>query len=466
MPKEWSAPIAAAGLPNIKANHFSAREFSSAYEVLKPRSANGHLKDPIAELLPEGYLISPELNEVYELRLAKLESTILTKAQVVERGAYFLGVDGKPTNHFRICTGGSVELPKDTGARLQSFLAAHRFKSSYATHGLFPYRGKFHPQMIKAIINVMGVKPGDVVLDPMAGSGTTAIEASLMGIDSVTVDASPFCVFMTQAKLLALSEDVSRLEGIIKNPKEIRRFFTELSSEQGKQKIRDREYKPRNLSRGCLDIIVLAYLDAKGFSERSSRNSHEGFFTEVLTKYVLTIRKFQKAWRGAELSLGKGQTFVGDARNLPTDNESIDGVVFSPPYSFAIDYAENDLSHLEYLGVDIPALRDQLVGLRGKGDKARALQYFEDMDAVLSETARVLRPKKYCALIVGSNSNQLAKALELDPSSEEARYGLETRLVEVAERHGLYLELPIRRLIVGMANTMREEHILFLRKGD
>jgi hypothetical protein len=39
-------------------------------------------------------------------------------------------------------------------------------------------------------------------------------------------------------------------------------------------------------------------------------------------------------------------------------------------------------------------------------------------------------------------------------------------LVDIAEDNGLFLELAIRRLIVGMANTMREEHILFLRKGS
>ena len=36
------------------------------------------------------------------------------------------------------------------------------------THGLFPYRGKFHPQLIRALLNILKVKKGDVVLDPMA----------------------------------------------------------------------------------------------------------------------------------------------------------------------------------------------------------------------------------------------------------------------------------------------------------
>src|SRR2546425_1055642 len=59
--------------------------------------------------------------------------------------------------------------------------------------------------MIKALINVMGLRPGDTVLDPMMGSGTVLIEAKLMGIKSVGTDVSPFCRFMTRAKLDGLT---------------------------------------------------------------------------------------------------------------------------------------------------------------------------------------------------------------------------------------------------------------------
>ena len=37
---------------------------------------------------------------------------------------------------------------------------------------LFPYRGKFHPQLIRALLNILQIKPGQTVLDPMAGSST------------------------------------------------------------------------------------------------------------------------------------------------------------------------------------------------------------------------------------------------------------------------------------------------------
>ena len=61
------------------------------------------------------------------------------------------------------------------------------FSVGYSTHGLFPYPGKFHPQMIKTILNIIGLKRGDVVLDPMVGSGTTPVEAASIGITSIAV---------------------------------------------------------------------------------------------------------------------------------------------------------------------------------------------------------------------------------------------------------------------------------------
>ena len=65
---------------------------------------------------------------------------------------------------------------------------------------IYPYRGKYHPQMVRALLNIVGAKPGSRILDPYLGSGTTALEASLLGIDCVGVDISPLCVLLTRVK--------------------------------------------------------------------------------------------------------------------------------------------------------------------------------------------------------------------------------------------------------------------------
>ena len=169
-----------------------------------------------ASLFPDGHKLIPGLREVYELHLAWLEAQTLTGPQLVAQAAYFWSINGRPTHHFLTCVGETLRLPDYSSARLKSFFATNSFRTGYATHGLFPYRGKFHPQMVRGILNAIGVGPGHTVLDPMMGSGTVLIEASLIGA-SIGIDISPFCVFMTETKASGLTMSLSRAEDALNN---------------------------------------------------------------------------------------------------------------------------------------------------------------------------------------------------------------------------------------------------------
>lgn len=135
-------------------------------------------------LFPADYQLLPNLGDFYELELAFYESQILSSKELLGNGAYFARVGNSFTRHFLMCTGSPLKLPIHSSSRLKSFFEKNIFRTGYASHGLFPYRGKFHPQMIKGLLNIMGLKPGDMVLDPLMGSGTALVEASLMGIHS------------------------------------------------------------------------------------------------------------------------------------------------------------------------------------------------------------------------------------------------------------------------------------------
>ena len=422
------------------------------------------LKDPMAALFPPEYIPSTQMNEIYELKLAMLEAGRLSPEEILDRGGYFLAVKGEPTNHFRICTGQPLKVPKGGSLRLQSFLATHQFKSSYATHGLFPYRGKFHPQMVKGILNIMGLQPGETVLDPMMGSGTTLVEAKLMGIHSVGIDVNPFCVFMTKSKVDGFIAQIDELEGVLQDKPVLNKIFQEWNSTSGNGKGDIEERRLPHLSAENSNLALLAFLDSQGYSRRSQRKSHLEFFEDVLRKYVFAIRKFQSAMSSGTFRIGESKVLEGDARSLEMPDESIDGVLFSPPYSFAVDYLDNDKSQLEFMGYDIEDLRGRMVGLRGVRRLDQVETYFEDMTTVLKEVCRVLRGGKFMVVVIGSNANQLSEALDVAPHSREARFGLELRLADIAGSLGMIMELAVRRLIVGMANTMREEHILFFRK--
>jgi len=435
-------------------------------------------------LFPSHLELLPQVNQVYELELAFLESHLLTDDEIIRNGAYFAQVGDTLTRHFLMCSGEPVRLPKHSSSRLRLFFKANQFKTGYATHGLFPYRGKFHPQMVKGLLNVMGLKPGETVLDPMMGSGTALIEARLMGIRSVGIDASPFCRFMTQAKLDAMTVPLAPARAAMEDWPVVYQYFQTRGAQPTNQSAakggdpqrtlmpllepgsRSGQSRQAQLPEGChakevRDFLLLAYLDGAGYSQRSSRKAPREQFRAILERYLFVAEKIQQVLAGIEADLAEATALEGDARHLPLDDSSIDGILFSPPYSFAIDYLENDSFHLDFMGVDVPGLREKMIGLRGRTLRQKFDLYRRDMDQVLSECARVLRPGRICAVIVGTNSNQLSSILGVAPSTVG---GIDEMMVGLASPYGLQLVRKLTRQITGMANTMRDEHILLLQR--
>jgi hypothetical protein len=134
-------------------------------------------KSFIDELFGNRYELLPQVSQRYEIDLAYGETQSLNDEELVKRSAYLHKVDGRITHHYQICQHRPVQVDPDLKHR-QNFFDANAYGVGYATHGLFPYRGKFHPQMIKGIMNIIGLKPGDVVLDPMAGCGSKVFESN------------------------------------------------------------------------------------------------------------------------------------------------------------------------------------------------------------------------------------------------------------------------------------------------
>ncbi len=425
---------------------------------LRQRLFHGHL-----ELLPQ-------MNEIYELELAFAESQLLDDKALVNRGAYFAAVSDLPTNHFRLCAGEGLHLPDGTARKRRQFFARNQFRTGYATHGLFPYRGKFHPQMVKGILNVMGLHPGETVLDPMMGSGTTLVEATLMGIDSVGFDVSPFCQFMAAAKLDGFEAPLDPLDKAVRESESLFRFFGGIAAGKvplGRAAERHRPIQqpsalaPQWYESRVWSLLLLAYLDSVGFAERSSRQAPNIQFRGILERYAAVTRKLQEGRAALELAVGRAKAEQGDARSLPLPNSSIDGVLFSPPYSFAVDYVENDAPHLRMLGANLDGLRERIVGLRGRTLRQKFDTYVEDMKLVLTECARVLRPQRCCAIVIGTNSNQLGKLFGKDADQVD---GLDEVMIRLAEAVGMPFVRRFERRIVGLANTMRDEDILLFRK--
>src|SRR5262249_40173889 len=67
------------------------------------------------------------------------------------------------------------------------------------THNLYRYPARFSPYFVRAAIERF-TKPGDLVLDPFVGGGTTLVEASALGRQAVGIDVNSLALFISKAK--------------------------------------------------------------------------------------------------------------------------------------------------------------------------------------------------------------------------------------------------------------------------
>jgi len=75
----------------------------------------------------------------------------------------------------------------------------------YATHGLHAFAAKCPPQLVKYGISRYS-KRGETVLDPMMGSGTTLVEARLLGRNAVGYDIDPLARLIARVKSRLVSD--------------------------------------------------------------------------------------------------------------------------------------------------------------------------------------------------------------------------------------------------------------------
>lgn len=126
-------------------------------------------------------------------------------ASAADRLVYFSQI------HERLVTRDTVQ------AQLERAVTAGRNRQAtrYSAHGLHEYKGKFNPQVAKAILNIFGTRRGDHILDPFCGSGTTLVEAVQLGAEASGFDINPLAVFLANAKLASLTAPADDLSKII-----------------------------------------------------------------------------------------------------------------------------------------------------------------------------------------------------------------------------------------------------------
>jgi len=74
-----------------------------------------------------------------------------------------------------------------------------------ATHSFYRYPGRFSPQFARTAILIF-TNPGDIVLDPFMGGGTTLVEARCVGRLAIGTDISSLATFVARVKTTPLSK--------------------------------------------------------------------------------------------------------------------------------------------------------------------------------------------------------------------------------------------------------------------
>ena len=384
---------------------------------------------------------------IYELALAKLEleglsakfepTNSMRKFKLLDgdqnllrkRVAYFKKINGSISDYEKL-----VQFNQTTSI------------NQYLTHWIYPYKGKFHPQMIRALLNFIQVKEGNLVLDPFLGSGTTALESQVLGINSVGIDVSPVCVLISKVK----TQSIDVLDKIKDMKNEILKHNgkTLMNFDASPQKLREainliKDKKVKN-------FFLVAELVSHSDTSRRRRDFNESFSNNV-EKMIKSVEDFDKAVKEVGIKLGDAKIEEGDSRNLKLKDVSVDGIITSPPYSIALDYVKNDAHALEALGFDTKQIRDGFIGVRGSNSE-RIKLYNQDMMKSIDEMFRVLKHEKFCVIVIGDASYLGERIKTVDFT------------INYATKIGFKLIKNIDKIIFGLYNVMQKENILIFQK--
>jgi DNA modification methylase len=308
----------------------------------------------------------------------------------------------------------------------------------YGTHGIHEYRGKFFPQLVRSLINISGTKRGGVVVDPMSGSGTTIVEATLAGCIGLGLDMNPLSTFLGNTKCELLSADPAELEAAYrkirtavlapenrgekamtyleglpdKDQSYLKAWFAEevlAALDEIAVLIRSVSYVPaRNLMWVSLSNILRSVSWQKDDDLRVRKEVRldveidpKKEFLEELARSIRAVLAF--LYQEGTSNLPRHCIKEGDARLcadlLPTYAGSVDVMITSPPYATALPYLDTDRLSLCYLGL-LPRpehrSRDQLmIGNREVTDRMRRdyLAQFHEHKADLPQSVSALIEK-------------------------------------------------------------------------
>jgi DNA modification methylase len=354
------------------------------------------------------------------------------------------------------------------------------------SHGLHPYPAKFVAQLPRQAIRLLS-RPGELVLDPFSGGGTSGVEALLAGRDYLGIDANPVGNAIGRAKTARLARDDLRSLRLLEarllalQKADLKGNPPWLPSIPNVAKWYDedvflalgivREFVTEVEGPGARGLALLAFVQASArvsFQESETRYSSKPRAVDVLEvprAVVSELRRMRRIAEEVELGSIGTATFIDadarDAASYSADDASVGMIVTSPPYPNTYDYHLYHRFRLFWLGADPKDLRRVEIGshLKNQGIKDPVRAYLEDMRAVLTNCRRVLMPDRYAVFVVGDGLFEgeiFETARSLGRVAEEVGFEHVATLNRVVPEHRRSVTKPGRRLT--------HEQLLVLRR--
>ncbi|MHC1569611.1 MAG: DNA methyltransferase [Candidatus Syntropharchaeales archaeon] len=398
-------------------------------------------------------------------------------------------------------------------------------RTNYASHNIHAFAAKFPPQLPRLFINEL-TRPGERVLDPMVGSGTTLVEAVLAGREGIGIDLDPLALIITKVKSTAFDLPLCVKTGI-DVLRCARRRFRSISEYEIRRSYSD---KAMEFFRYWFEERVIYELYALADTIRSVENPDVRTFLEVVFSSIIITktggvsrardlahtrphRDINKKIRGNVFDIfwdrmisaiqsledivdapGTAYVIQADARRLPLASESVHLIVTSPPYvANAIDYMRAHKFSLIWLGYepeDLTDLRRRYIGaelrysnldfpseicnnvlrMLKQRDERRAevvAYYFHDMEVILREMLRVTAKGSPVILVVGSSTIRGVK-IQTPVILAEIASSIGFHLIGIAKREIIrdarMMPVSRRSQRTGIEARMHEEGVICLIK--
>ncbi len=332
------------------------------------------------------------------------------------------------------------DVPGNLAELFARDLDFHDSNDYHALHRFHSFPAKFPPQLPRKFIRAL-TKPGDVVLDPMMGSGTTILEAYLLERQALGFDIDPMALRLAQIKVIPfdvkqiaeagelilkqaqhnLQQNYTQLQQTLttywdlKTQQFVNHWFAVETQLELLALIDEIQKIKCSKLRTYFELIFSSVIITKSggislaldlahtrphkakivFSQTGEVLVGEHLLDDpsprlkILTKTLRSpIQEFEKRLQknlknvlDIDSNRLKPNLRFADVQNLPLENEAVDLIVTSPPYAAnAIDYMRAHKFSLVWLGYTIEEL-GKLRGTYVGGESVSGID-FEDLPPI------------------------------------------------------------------------------------